>query len=904
MRPSPWLSTVAASALIAALIGCGGTTNSTPTGGGTGGAPLPTEQGTARVDVNTETGAVKVTPLGKGNQTNSLYTGSALSIASTSLSTDPGELTLKKLKLTIANNTTDAIEGGRMIFDTVSSDVGGSLDLRAFSSVATIVGPGSSPNDGPGSSVTISQPTGMARDTDGSIFIAGSGDGTLRRLKNDFVTRIATGIATPGGIALSGASVFMVEQSAHNLVRVPTTGGSKFLMAGGSAAGYVDGSGATARFSSPRDIEIIGSTAYIADLANDKIRTAINLSGGSATVATLNVFPAITSPSGLAYLPLGGIDWLVVTSSNTHKVFLVNSANGQSFQIAGTGTTGLTNGLGTVAQFDSPFDATVSGGAIFVADLGNRLIRQLTLNDGALPQFPSSWTVKTVAGSGTNGAVDGPGGSAQFGSPRFMETDGSGGLLLGDLTNNRVRRITAASGVFPITGTGSGTGQVELIGVDGYVPDPGTLDQRKPFLELAPFAPKGEVGDSQQHDINFTVASSVKSFYFIISISGDSPGTPAALDSVSYPTESGAHNGSPNVAVRTIAGNGSADWVDGVAAAARFGAQCGVARSRIGYFIADVTNATIRYMDFQGNVTTVAGIRGVTGGNALPGTGATCSFANPFGIWSNEDGNLLYVTDFSRSVVMRLALVSGSPADPNNWLVSIIAGSNGATGNIVGDGVTARFFGPVGVAAEPNGRRIFVTDYNNQCVKVLDFNGADPTNPSQWTVSFFVGSTIGASGYANGTGTASLFTGPFGLAFSKSGDLYITENGGRRIRRVNAVRDVTLVAGDDSTGVGTMGNADGIGNAARFTDPRDITLDDAGYAYVADASVIRRISLLTREARTVAGRLDLVLPRDGSGATAVFKEAYGIDYDPQRGLIVGDTARIALVERIIRTGQP
>jgi hypothetical protein len=901
MRPSSWLTTVAAFALIATLIGCGGTTNSTPTGGGTGGGPLPNEtQGTARVDVNTETGAVKVTPLGKGNQTNSLYTGSALSITSSSLSTDPGEITLKKLKLTIANNTTDTIEGGRMIFDTVSSDVGGSLDLRPFTSVSTIVGPGSSANDGPGPSVTINQPTGIASAPDGSVFLAGSGDGTLRRLQNDFVTRIATGIASPGGVAVLGSSVFMLEQSAHNLVRVPTTGGNKFVLAGNGAAGFADGSGAAAQFSSPRDIEIIGTTAFIADLANDKIRTATNLTGGSAIVATLNVFPAITSPSGLASFTQGGVNWLVVTSSATHKIHLVNSANGQSFVIAGTGVLGSTNGLGTVAQFNTPFDATFSNGAIFVSDLGGRTIRQLSLSDGALPQFASSWTVKTVAGTGANGAVDGNGATAQFGSPRFLETDNSGGLLLGDLTNNRIRTVSPVSGVFPVTGSGgTGSGQVEVIGVDGYLPDP--LGTRKPFCSLPVFAPKGGAGSSRDKEISFTIASGVKSFFFIISVSGSTSSTPAALDAVSN-SGVGDSFGSPNVAVRTLSGQLPVGWADGDATVARYGNSPFVAASKIGYFVSDGTNANIRFVDFNGTATTIAGIGGAShGGSAAGGNGATCSFASPAGIWSNEDGNLLYVCDVDDHVIMRLQRSDSNITNPLSWTVSIIAGIAGSVGNNVGDGVTARFAEPLGITADSTGRRVLVGDSANHCVKVLDLIGNNPGSPDQWGVGFYAGSTSGVSGNVNANGTAARFTEPGALALSKTGDVYVCEQGGFRVRRIAPSGDVSAVAGAIAT---TSGMVDGFGAVARFTSPSGIALDDAGYAYVSDALFVRRISLTTFEVKTVAGRSDIPQIVDGAGNTASFSFLVNLDYDPQRGVIFSDNGRFGIIERTIRQGLP
>lgn len=906
MKKSGWIGTAGLAAMLAVAVGCGGGGggDSALSGGGQSGggpAPAPQESGTARIDVNTETGEVKITPLGMApgqNDSRSLYTGSAVSVTSAHVFTDPGEITLKTLQLSIRNNTADPLTNAWLVVDRVATSAD-AFDLREFSNVSTIVGPGGSANDGPGPTVTISQPTGIARDTDGTLYLAGSGDGTLRKLKDNYVTRIATGLATPGGVALTGGFAFMVEQSLHNLVRVPTSGGNKFTMAGGGAAGLVDGAGTTARFSSPRDIQIIGSTAYIADYGNNRIRTATNLSGGSANVGTLNVFPVITGPSGLAHLNLAGVDWLVVASSATHKIFLVNSSNGQSFQIAGTGVAGSADGSGTTAAFNSPFDAAVSGGAIMVSDLGGRTIRQLALKEGAQPQFAASWDVKTVAGDGTSGTTDGSGLVARFASPRFMAADASGAILISDLTNNRTRKMTAASGVFPITGidTNGGGGTVSPANPDGFLPDPQTTTGRKPYYVLNDMGPRDGGIDTVEKSITFNVQSTVRSFSFVVSLTASGT-TPTALDAVL--NTGSPFLGSPNVNVRTIAGRAQTGYVNGSAAIAQFSAEPFMAASSVGIFVADFTNSSIRLIDNENRVSTIAGIKGVTGGTLSGGSGETCSFQAPTNIWSNADGTELYLVDFGAHGVVRMSRPSYlDPALPASWAVAVIAGNTGS-GNTVGDGLTAKFVSPLGIVAEPDGQTVYVSDSSNNCIKRMKFQGSNQNSPSHWSVDYYLGATDGSTGDADGSGTAARFRRPSGLSLGLNGELFIAEISAHRVRRADVQGTVSLLAGSSLAEPGAL---DGVGSAARFSSPRHVVTDNAGYVYVGSGGMIRRINLATAEVRTVAGS-NTNGTVDGPGDVARFSDIHDLAYVPGRGLYFSTMGRIGIVERVLRTGKP
>jgi sugar lactone lactonase YvrE len=109
--------------------------------------------------------------------------------------------------------------------------------------------------------------------------------------------------------------------------------------------------------------------------------------------------------------------------------------------IAGDGTTGYLDGLGSKAKFKFPRGiAWDNSGNIYVADTNNYCIRRLTSKDGG-----KNWQVDTIAGSttGTAGFKDGTGKSAKFDRPYGIVCDAASNLYVADTFNNRIRRITS-----------------------------------------------------------------------------------------------------------------------------------------------------------------------------------------------------------------------------------------------------------------------------------------------------------------------------------------------------------------------------------------------------------------------------------------------------------------------------
>ncbi|HRG77554.1 MAG TPA: putative Ig domain-containing protein [Leptospiraceae bacterium] len=147
-------------------------------------------------------------------------------------------------------------------------------------------------------------------------------------------------------------------------------------------------------------------------------------------------------------------------------------------------------------------------------------------------------------------------------------------------------------------------------------------------------------------------------------------------------------------------------------------------------------------------------------------------------------------------------------------VVSTFAGS-GSYGSMDGTGTAASFSWPGGLAIDSTGN-IYVAD-GNSIRKIT----------SSRVVSTFAGSTT--SGNTEGIGTSARFNNVSSVAFDYSGNLYVTDSGNFKIRKITASGLVTTFAGS-----GSQGSLDGTGSAASFNAPTGIAIHSSGNIYVVD----------------------------------------------------------------------
>ncbi|SRR6266545_2043219 len=318
---------------------------------------------------------------------------------------------------------------------------------------------------------------------------------------------------------------------------------------------------------------------------------------------------------------------------------------------AGTGEAALADGNRQAGQLNRPHGlAADSRGNVYVSDRGNHAIRVVAANG----------EIRTLAGSGKQGKADGVGAAASFNQPIAVAVDRAGNVYVADRDNHVVRLIDPSGKVTTIAGTGSA----------GFNEGSATTAQfNQPYgVALSPDEKILYVADYLNHAIR-------------------------ALD---LPTKQ----------VTTLAGNGKAGFANGKGNQAQFNQPYNVkvgANGRL--YVPDQNNHSIRAVEPDGNVSTIAGIAQSGMVNGRP---ADARFNNPTGL----------IVGAGRSIYV---------ADRNNHRIRVI-NSLGDVGTIAGDGTegyqdgvgaAAKFNRPIDIVVVPDGSLV-VSEENNHRLRRLD----------------------------------------------------------------------------------------------------------------------------------------------------------------------------------------
>jgi hypothetical protein len=219
--------------------------------------------------------------------------------------------------------------------------------------------------------------------------------------------------------------------------------------------------------------------------------------------------------------------------------------------------------------------------------------------------------------------------------------------------------------------------------------------------------------------------------------------------------------------------------------------------------------------------------------------------------------------------------------------VTTLAGVAGSSGSTDGIGSAARF--RCGWSATSDGTSVFLTDIHNQTIRKIDI--------ASGAVTTLAGSP-GSYGSGDGLGAVARFYNPVGITTDGS-NLYVSELNNHTIRKiVIATGLVTTLAGS----AGSPGSGDGIGSAARFSQPHDLTTDGTN-VYVSDSGnhTIRKIVIATGAVTTLAGVAGSAGSGDGIGSAARFYMPIGITTDGTY-LYVPDAGNSTIRRVVIATG--
>ncbi len=238
------------------------------------------------------------------------------------------------------------------------------------------------------------------------------------------------------------------------ILRIPVYVYISETFAGSGVKGYQDGNPASAQFNLPEGVDMDSKgNIFVADRDNQIIRK-ITPAGEVSTIAgVVGEKGANDGGFGVAkfFSPLkvavDAQDNIYVTDRDNQKIRKIDAVTGMVTTVAGDGTKGFKDGPAAEAQFSNPIDVAVAAdGTIYVSESGNHRIRKISTNG----------TVSTLAGNGSGGYKDGIGTEAQLNDPSGVTIDKDGNLLIADRRNHRVRKITPAGVVTTIAGGSAG----------------------------------------------------------------------------------------------------------------------------------------------------------------------------------------------------------------------------------------------------------------------------------------------------------------------------------------------------------------------------------------------------------------------------------------------------------------
>jgi sugar lactone lactonase YvrE len=334
--------------------------------------------------------------------------------------------------------------------------------------------------DGTGKAARFYVPTGVAVNSAGIIYVADTGNSTIRKVTSGGMVTTLAGRAkqtgsvdntnyqatyfSPGGVAVDNAGNVYVADTYNSTIRKVTSDGGVATLAGSAGLfGSGDGAGSSALFNFPSGVAVdnVGNV-YVADSYNSTIRKVTD----DGVVATLAGSPGLSGsldgtgsiarffdPSSVAVDSAGNV---YVTDSGNNTIRKISSSGLVTTLAGSAAASGSADGTGSAARFFNPNGVAVdSAGNVYVADSGNNLVRKIT----------SAGVVTTLAGNaGQSGGADGTNSTALFNFPCNVAVDSAGNVYVADSGNNTIRKVTSGGVVTTIGGNTGVMGGADGLG--------------------------------------------------------------------------------------------------------------------------------------------------------------------------------------------------------------------------------------------------------------------------------------------------------------------------------------------------------------------------------------------------------------------------------------------------------
>jgi sugar lactone lactonase YvrE len=265
--------------------------------------------------------------------------------------------------------------------------------ITADGTVSTLAGTAGSSgaSDGAGASARFNNPTGIAIDANNNILVSDTTNNLIRKISPSGIVTTLAGVTAvagtqdgagnialfnqPSGLAIGNNGILYVADTGNSTIRVITGSGVVSTLAGLSGIGGLkDGTGNNSWFNQPKAIAFdVGGYIYVADTGNAAIRK-VSLNGEVTTLALSSDIPTITTqPANLTAVTGSSVAFTVVATSSSAMTYQwkkdgsdIVGATSATYSINSTSTTSagsyavvITNFIGSVTSASATLTVNV-----------------------------------------------------------------------------------------------------------------------------------------------------------------------------------------------------------------------------------------------------------------------------------------------------------------------------------------------------------------------------------------------------------------------------------------------------------------------------------------------------------------------------------------------------------------